>query len=83
MTTLTVATLSLEEGHAVDLLPELIRQAGNVDLLCLQEGKNWHRDDGERPWSRAERLLSPIGLDCSLMTASARGTLLGVGTPSQ
>jgi hypothetical protein len=47
VTTLTVATLNLEEGRAVDLLPEVIRQAGNVDLLSLQGVKDWHRD-GER-----------------------------------
>jgi hypothetical protein len=72
---LTVATLNLEDGAAVDLLPELAAQAGQVGLLLLQEGKNWHRD-GHRTRFRAERLLAGAGLDRSVMTGDKdRGSL--------
>ena len=67
MNTLTVATLNLEEGREVNMLPDLVGQAGDVDLLLLQEGKNWQAN-AQRTRFRAERLLSSIGLDRSLMT---------------
>lgn len=72
MTRLTLATLSLEEGRQAELLPELVAQAGNVDLLFLQNAKGWHRD-GQRLRYRAEHLLAGIGLDHSLLTADAHG----------
>ena len=65
---LTVATLNLEEGREVDMLPDVVCLAGDVDLLLFQEGKNYHAD-GQRQRFRAERLLSSTGLDRSLMTA--------------
>ena len=36
MDALTVATLNLEDGTAVDLLPDLAAQAGQIDLLLFQ-----------------------------------------------
>ena len=66
---LTVATLNLEEGRELDMLPDVVCLAGDVDLLLMQEGKNWQAN-GQRARFRAERLLSGIGLDRSLMTAS-------------
>jgi hypothetical protein len=72
---LTVATLNLEDGAAVDLLPELAAQAGQIGLLLFQEGKNWHRD-GHRTRYRAEGLLAEAGLDRSVMTGDKdRGPL--------
>jgi hypothetical protein len=72
---LTVATLNLEDGTALDLLPDLAAQAGQIDLLLFQEGKNWHRD-GHRMRYRAERLLAGAGLDRSVMTGDKdRGPL--------
>ena len=68
MTPLVVATLNLEEGREAGMLPDLVGQAGDVDLLLMQEGKNWHAN-AQRPRFRAEQLLSSIGLDRSLMTA--------------
>jgi hypothetical protein len=68
MDVLTVATLNLEDGAAVELLPEVAAQAGQIDLLLLQEGKSWDRD-GHRQRYRAERLLNDAGLDRSVMTS--------------
>jgi hypothetical protein len=74
MNRLSIATLNLDDGGAAEMLPEVVRQAGDVDLLMVQETKGWHRD-GQRTRYRAEWLLASIGLDHSLMTASTRGTL--------
>lgn len=75
MDVLTVATLNLEDGASIDLLPDLAAQAGQIDLLLFQEGKNWHRD-GQRTRFRAERLLNEARTACappsSARTACAR-----------
>lgn len=72
MTILTVGTLNLKDGRAVDLLPELAGQAGDISLLMFQEGSRWHAD-GSRAQYRAERLLGDAGLDHSVMTPGRGG----------
>jgi endonuclease/exonuclease/phosphatase family metal-dependent hydrolase len=71
---LTIATLNLENGKRLDLLPDLVTQAPRLDLLMLQEGKGWDAE-GQRGRFQAEGLLGPMGLDRSFMTRSTRGTL--------
>ncbi|TDB84309.1 hypothetical protein E1264_25020, partial [Actinomadura sp. KC216] len=72
---LTVATLDLQDGVRLDLVPGLVRQIGrDVDVLVLQEGKGWDRDGQARRFE-AEELLRPLGLDRSFLTRSTRGTL--------
>ncbi|GGK81916.1 hypothetical protein Sme01_62620 [Sphaerisporangium melleum] len=81
-TELTVATVNLETGgwdghhgqhYRLDLLPELVAQVPEVDVLLLQEGKEYGFR-GQRLRFHAERLLSGFGLR-SFMTRSTRGEL--------
>ena len=74
MNRLNIATLNFGEGRTAGLLPEMVGQAGDVDLLLVQAGKGWHQN-GQKLRFRAERLLASIGLDRSLMTADTRGAL--------
>jgi len=67
---LTVATLNLEAGRE----PELVRQAGDVDILLPQEGRAFNFD-GQVLRFRAEELLALLGLDRSFLTRSTRGLL--------
>jgi hypothetical protein len=71
----TFGTLNLEDGEAVELLPAIVEPAGEIGLLCLQEGKAWHLD-GQRRRFRAQKLLACCGLSSSVMTTDAsRGPL--------
>ena len=71
---LTVATLNLEAGRELGLVPELVSQAGDVDILLFQEGRAFNFD-GQALRFRAEELLAPLGLDRSFLTPSTRGLL--------
>lgn len=69
-----IATLNLEDGERIDLLPELVAEAPRLDVLLLQEGREWDRH-GQKRRFQAESLLAPLGLDRSFLTRSTRGTL--------
>jgi hypothetical protein len=69
---LTIATLNLERVEAVELLPKLVTQAGEIDLLLMQEGGNWHRD-GRWVRYRAEELLASAGLGRSALAGTPGG----------
>lgn len=72
---LTVATLNLEDGRELDLLPHLVGQVvDDVDVLLFQEGRAYDAS-GQRRRFRAEELLCPLGLDRSFLTRSGRGVL--------
>ncbi len=79
---LTVATVNFQDGgwsaergdyQRLELLPDLIGQAGPVDILCLQEGRAF-RADGQALRFRAEQLLAGSGLR-RFVTRSQRGPL--------
>lgn len=75
MHNLTVATLNLQDGKRLELVPDLLNQIGRpVDILCFQEGKEYDRDGQARRY-HAEDLLRSLGLDRNFMTRSTRGTL--------
>lgn len=57
---LAIATLNLENGERIDLLPELVAEAPRLDVLLLQEGREWDRR-GQKHRFRAESLLAPPG----------------------
>ena len=71
---LGIATLNLENGERIDLLPELVAQVPGLDVLMLQEGRGWDCL-GQKRRFQAESLLAPMGLDRSFLTRSTRGTL--------
>jgi endonuclease/exonuclease/phosphatase family metal-dependent hydrolase len=71
---LTVATLNLENGERLDLLPGLVAGVPQLDALLLQEGREWDCRGQERRF-RAEGMLAPMGLDRSFLTRSTRSTL--------
>jgi hypothetical protein len=71
---LTVATLNLEDGRELELLPELARQVPDIDILLFQEARAFDFAGQERRF-RAEELLAPLGLDRSFLTRSSRGLL--------
>jgi endonuclease/exonuclease/phosphatase family metal-dependent hydrolase len=71
---LAIATLNLENGERIDLLPDLVAEAPRLDVLLLQEGREWDRR-GQKRRFQAESLLAPLGLDRSFLTRSTRGTL--------
>lgn len=71
---LAIATLNLENGERIDLLPELVAGVPRLDVLLLQEGREWDRR-GQKLRFRAESMLAPLGLDRSFLTRSTRGTL--------
>jgi endonuclease/exonuclease/phosphatase family metal-dependent hydrolase len=71
---LGIATLNLENGERIDLLPELVAQVPGLDVLMLQEGRGWDCL-GQKRRFQAESLLAAMGLDRSFLTRSTRGTL--------
>jgi hypothetical protein len=71
---LGIATLNLENGERIDLLPELVAWVPRLDVFMLQEGRGWDCR-GQRRRFQAESLLAPLGLDRSFLTRSTRGTL--------
>jgi endonuclease/exonuclease/phosphatase family metal-dependent hydrolase len=71
---LAIATLNLENGERIDLLTDLVAEAPRLDVLLLQEGKEWDRH-GQKRRFQAESMLAPLGLDRSFLTRSTRGTL--------
>jgi hypothetical protein len=71
---LAIATLNLENGERIDLLPELVAEVPGLDALLLQEGRGWD-SHGQKRRFQAESLLAPLGLDRSFLTRSTRGTL--------
>lgn len=73
-TQLTVATLNLEDGRELDLLPGLVGQVPDTDILLFQEARSFDSGGQERRF-RAEELLAPLGLDRSFLTRSTRGLL--------
>ena len=74
VSTLTVATLNLENGRELDLLPQLVSQVPGIDILFFQEARAFDFD-GQKLRFRAEELLTPLGLDRSVLTRSTRGLL--------
>lgn len=72
--TLTAATLNLENGRELDLLPRLVSQVPGIDVLFFQEARGFDFD-GQKLRFRAEQLLTPLGLDRSVLTRSTRGLL--------
>ncbi|MBO2461532.1 endonuclease/exonuclease/phosphatase family protein [Actinomadura violacea] len=71
----TVATLNLQDGERLDLVPQLLKSIGRpVDILALQEAKGWD-GDGQARRFQAEEALRPSGLDRSFLTPSTSGTL--------
>ena len=74
MRELAIATLNLQDGEHIDLLPELAAEVPGLDVLMLQEGREWDRC-GQKRRFQAESLLGPMGLDRSFLTRSTRGTL--------
>jgi hypothetical protein len=81
---LTAATLNLENGRELDLVPQLVSQVPGIDVLFLQEARGFDFD-GQQLRFRAEQLLTPLGLDRSVLTvqhprAAARDDLPSVGT---
>ena len=71
---LAIATLNLENGEHIDLLPDLVAGIPQLDVLLLQEGREWDRQ-GQKRRFQAESMLAPLGLDRSFLTRSTRGTL--------
>jgi endonuclease/exonuclease/phosphatase family metal-dependent hydrolase len=71
---LAIATLNLENGEHIGLLPDLVAEVPQLDVLLLQEGREWDRR-GQKRRFQAESLLAPLGLDRSFLTRSIRGTL--------
>lgn len=71
---LTVATLNLQDGRELGLLPDLAGQVTDIDVLYLQEARAFDFDGQQRRF-RAEELLAPLGLDRSFLTRSTRGLL--------
>ena len=71
---LTVATLNLENGRELELLPDLAGQVPDMDILLFQEARAFDFEGQERRF-RAEELLAPLGLDRSVLTRSSRGLL--------
>ena len=71
---LAIATLNLENGEHIDLLPDLVAEVPQLDVLLLQEGREWDRQ-GQKRRFQAESMLAPLGLDRSFLTRSTRGTL--------
>lgn len=63
---LAIATLNLENGERIDLLPELVAEAPGLDVLVLQEGREWDRR-GQKRRFEAESMLAPLGLDRTLL----------------
>jgi len=71
---LTAATLNLESGRELDLLPRLVSQVPGIDILFFQEARAFDFD-GQKLRFRAEELHTPLGLDRSALTRSTRGLL--------
>jgi endonuclease/exonuclease/phosphatase family metal-dependent hydrolase len=71
---LGIATLNLENGERIDLLHHLAAQVPRLDVLLLQEGREWNAR-GQKRRFQAESMLAPLGLDRSFLTRSTRGTL--------
>ncbi len=71
---LTVATLNLENGQRTDLLPDLVAQVADIDVLLFQEARGFDLD-GQKRRFQAEALLVSAGLDRSFLTRSQRGLL--------
>lgn len=71
---LTIASLNLEDGRELDLLPGLVGQVPDIDILLFQEARSFEFG-GQVLRFRAEELLAPLGLDRSLLTRSTRGRL--------
>lgn len=71
---LAIATLNLENGAHIDLLPDLMAEVPQLDVLLLQEGREWDCR-GQKRRFQAESMLAPMGLDRSFLTRSTRGTL--------
>jgi endonuclease/exonuclease/phosphatase family metal-dependent hydrolase len=71
---LSVATFNLEGGARSDLLPEVVADGPDLDILFLQEAKSWDAD-GQRRAFEAEILLRPLGLDRGFLTPSTWGTI--------
>lgn len=71
---LAIATLNLENGEHIGLLPDLVAEVPQLDVLLLQEGREWDCR-GQKRRFQAESLLAPMGLDRSFLTRSTRGTL--------
>lgn len=74
MNLLTIATLNLEGGAALEQLPALVGQVPGIDILLFQEGRAYDCG-GQELRFRAEELLAPLGLDRSFLTRSTRGQL--------
>jgi hypothetical protein len=75
---LTIATLNLENGKRLDLLPDLVAQVPRVDLLMLKEGKGWDAE-GQRRRFQAEGILGAMGLDRSFMDGQQAAHVGGEG----
>lgn len=71
---LTVATLNLEDGRELELLPDLVGQVADIDILLFQEARSFDFD-GQALRFRTEELLAPLGLDRSFLTRNTRGLL--------
>jgi len=71
---LTVATMNLEDGRELGLLPDLPSQVPDIDILLFQEARAFDFD-GQALRFRAEELLAPLGLERSFLTRSTRGLL--------
>lgn len=71
---LTFATLNLEDGRELDLLPDLLNQVPDIDILLFQEARSFDFD-GQKMRFRAEELVAPLGLERSFLTRSTRGLL--------
>jgi endonuclease/exonuclease/phosphatase family metal-dependent hydrolase len=71
---LTFATLNLEDGRGLELLPDLVSRLPDIDFLLFQEARSFDFDGQERRF-RAEELLAPLGVDRSFLTRSIRGLL--------
>ena len=79
---LCLATFNFEHGGwdqgndsyaRLDLLPEVVAQIPDVDILFLQEARGWD-NNGSTLLYRAEELLAPCGLR-GFLTSSSRGPL--------
>lgn len=80
---LTVATFNFEHGgwspehddyRRLHLLPEVVTQVPDLDILFLQEGRSYNAD-GSRLLFEAEELLLPTGPMRGFLTPSGRGLL--------
>lgn len=74
MSELTLASLNLEDARELDLLPGLVAQVPDIDILLFQEARAFD-GNGQELRFRAEELLTPLGLDRSFLTRSTRGLL--------